>query len=82
VIFLSFLHIGSKITGLIGQLSSLIAVLMSLMYIIYFRIVVDIAISWGWGNTTTPSIWAYLTLIIGITAFIFIAINKKKLNSE
>jgi len=91
-VFLLFLCVGSRGTGIIGQLSTLIAFVISTIFVVYLQFVVrgegfTMIGTNGQGITTSfvgvvPSVWAYITIIVGLIGLVFISIFKNYLNTK
>jgi len=88
-VFSILMHVGSKKACIFGILSSIISILMSWMYIIFLRFVTggDAPDRVSYNIVivvfdTYPSIWVYLTLVLGLGGLIFMIVFRNKLNSK
>jgi len=77
IAFLYFMHTANKKAGRIGQVASFIAVISALFFVVYMHIASE-----GFLEFRIPSIWAYLTLVLGIFGFVYISKYKKEINSQ
>ena len=79
MMFINFMLRGDRRARSIGQAGSLVAAISALVFLYRYHVTGFEDLLWTNWQTSTPSIWAYLTLVMGVACFAYITQRKQEI---